>query len=178
MTVHEFKSSLKLSQEFEDKDWWELVYKEAFPGFHSMMSVRKDGWAQRGGIDRVIQLSSGKTYTVDEKVRLTSYGDILLERWSSKEKQTPGWVQKSLACDFIAYAFVPDEKVYVLPFNSLQRAWIENGKQWIDLATSQSDGFKVVLAKNQGYTTESIAVPIPTLLSAVAQAQIVKWAQQ
>ena len=27
----------------------------------------------------------------------------MLERWSNEQAQTPGWVQKPLACDFIAY---------------------------------------------------------------------------
>ena len=62
--------------------WWTDVYRGAFPDLLSMTNVRKDGWAQRGGIDRVLTLSSGKTITVDEKVREKVWPDILLERWS------------------------------------------------------------------------------------------------
>lgn len=177
MTVHTFAESLSRSKEQEDAPWWEPVYRRAFPGFHSMMSVREDGWGQRAGIDRVIQLRSGKTLLVDEKVRAKSFGDILLERWSNAERRLPGWIQKDLACDFIAYAFVPDQRCYLLPFVQLRKAWIDNGREWLRLGEAGEGGFRVVHAKNPNYTTESIAVPIPDLLSAVAQAQIVEWSE-
>ena len=176
MTVHAFDRSLALSHEQEAASWWEPVYRQAFPGFACMVSVREDGWAQRGGIDRVITLKSGRTVTVDEKVRAKSYGDILLERWSSRERKTPGWAQKDLACDHIAYAFVPDRRCYLLPALTLRAAWIRNGRDWISAAETESDGFRTMLAKNEGYTTESVAVPIPALLSAMQDAQVVEWA--
>lgn len=93
-------------------------------------------------------LASGKTVTIDEKVRAKSYPDIALERWSDVARQTSGWIQKDLACDFIAYAFVPDERCY-----------------------------RIVDAQNDRYTTQSVAVPIPDLLSAVSQALIVDWSR-
>lgn len=176
MTIHAFGRSLALSQEHESAPWWEPVYRQAFPGFACMVSVREDGWAQRGGIDRVITLKSGRTVTVDEKVRAKSYGDILLERWSSRERKTPGWAQKDLACDYIAYAFVPDRRCYLLPALTLRAAWLKNGRRWIEDAQAETNGFRTVLAKNEGYTTESVAVPITALLEAMQDAQTVEWA--
>jgi hypothetical protein len=176
VTVHDFSESLAKSQAQEAATWWGEVYARAFPSFHSMVSVRSDGWAQRGGIDRVITLKSGKTLAVDEKVRYASYGDIALERWSDQAKRTPGWVQKDLACDFIAYAFVPDCRCYLLPFISLRAAWQRFGRDWIAQAEARQGGFRVVQARNPSYVTESIAVPIPQLLSAIQAAQIVEWA--
>ena len=175
MTPHHFNESLAKSKAQEDAPWWREVYTRAFPGFAGMISVRSDGWAQRGGIDRVVTLRSGKTVTVDEKVRYKSYGDIALERWSSREKQTPGWVQKDLACDFIAYAFVPDCRCYLFPFLTLRAAWQRYGREWIEDAEANQNGCRVVLADNVGYTTESIAVPIPTLISALHAAQVIDW---
>lgn len=172
---HNFAKSLARSHEYEDATWWGEVYAEAFPGFHSMMSVRQDGWAQRGGIDRVVQLKSGKTILVDEKVREEEWPDILVERWSNKERRVPGWVQKDLACDFIAYAFVPSKRCYLLPFQSLRRAWRLEGRNWCDLAQNSMGGFKIVLAKNDSYTTESIAVPTDILMASLRQAMIVNW---
>jgi hypothetical protein len=96
---HNFDTSLALSKEHEDAPWWPEVYARAFPGHLSSVSVREDGWAQRGGIDRVITLRSGKTVTVDEKVRLQDWPDIALERWSDRQRKVPGWIQKDLACD-------------------------------------------------------------------------------
>ena len=118
--THDFKQSLELSQATADEPFWEDIYRRAFHGFASMVSVRDDGWAQRGGIDRVITLNSGKTITVDEKLRETDWPDILLERWSNEARRIPGWVQKDLACDFIAYAFRPSRTCYLLPTLSVR----------------------------------------------------------
>jgi len=95
------------------------------------VSIREDGWAQRGGIDRVLTLQCGRTYTVDEKVRTENWPDILLEQWSDEERRIPGWIQKPLACDFIAYAYAPAETCYLLPVVRLQRAWRQRGREWI-----------------------------------------------
>jgi hypothetical protein len=57
--------------------------------------------------------------------------DILLEQWSDEARRVPGWVQKPLACDFIAYAFAPSRRCYLLPVALLQRAWRLNGREWI-----------------------------------------------
>lgn len=173
--LHDFNQSLALSHEYEDAPWWGEVYVRAFPGFNSMMSVRKDGWAQRGGIDRVVQLKSGKTLYVDEKVRSTDWDDIALERWSDRDKQTPGWIQKDLACDFIAYAFVPTQRCYLLPFPTLRKAWQLEGRRWVELAEQGLGGFKVIHAKNKTYVTESIAVPTDLLMATLGQAMLVNW---
>jgi hypothetical protein len=173
--LHDFAASLALAREQEDAPWWPEVYGKAFPGFHSMMSVRNDGWAQRAGIDRVIQLKSGKTVKIDEKVRSKDWGDIAIERWSDRRKKTPGWVQKDLDCDFIAYAFIPSQRCYLLPFLTLRKAWILEGRRWCELAEEESGGFKIILAENNGYTTESIAVPTDILLAAIRQAMVISW---
>lgn len=172
---HNFATSLALSHEQEDAPWWGEVYGLAFPGHLSAVSIRNDGWAQRGGIDRVITLKSGKTVTVDEKVRSHDWGDIALERWSDRAKKVPGWIQKDLACDFIAYAFIPTQRCYLFPFLLLRRAWNLQGREWCELAEAKADGFKVVLAENPGYVTESIAIPVGILLSAIREAMVVSW---
>ena len=173
---HDFNTSLALSHEHEDAPWWPEIYARAFPGYLSAVSVRQDGWAQRGGIDRVVTLKSGKTVTIDEKVRTKDWGDIALERWSDRERKVPGWMQKDLACDFIAYAFVPSQRCYLFPFPTLRRAWILEGKRWAEMAENETGGFKVILADNGSYTTENIAVPTEVLLAAIRQAMVISWA--
>lgn len=175
MTVHRFQDSLARSHAQEDAPWWAEVYAQAFPKHLSAVSVRKDGWAQRGGIDRVITLASGKSVTIDEKVRYESYPDILLEGWSSVEHDKPGWINKDLACDFLAYAFVPDRRCYLFSFPQLRLAWLKRGREWVESAKECRDGFRVIDAKNEGYTTRSIAVPIPELLAGLHDAQVVEW---
>ncbi|TZG26555.1 hypothetical protein FYJ91_12910 [Sphingomonas montanisoli] len=129
------------------------------------MSVRDDGWAQRGGVDRVLTLACGRTYTVDEKVRAEDWDDILLEQWSDEERRVPGWVQKSLACDFIAYAYAPSRVCYLLPVVPLQRAWRMHGREWIGLYGQRR-------AVNPGYVSVSVPVPRSALISAIAEAMI------
>jgi hypothetical protein len=175
MTVHDFTRSLAASHAQADAPWWETVYRQAFPAFETMVNLRADGWAQRGGIDREIVLSDGTVLKVDEKVRSRDWADIALERWSDRDRRTPGWVQKGLTCDFIAYAFVPSGTCYLLPFQTLRRAWQTEGRAWIDKAEQGRDGFRVVLAQNNGYTTESVAVPIPVLLDAIRDSMVIRF---
>lgn len=168
MNVHNFEESNAKSIAQADAPWWLEIYRNAFPDLVSFACVRQDGWAQRGGIDRVLTLSSGKTLSIDEKVRYKDRDDIALEYWSNKERKVPGWIAKDLACDFIAYAFVPSGRCYLLPFQTLRRAWRDNHKQWV------SEYFKVV-AQNPGYQTISVAVPIPVLMEALGDAMLVRF---
>jgi hypothetical protein len=176
---HVFADSLATSHAHADAPWWPIVYKMAFPTSTGTRDQRADGWAQRAGIDRFVDLSDGTSLKIDEKVRTKDYPDILLERWSSRESRTPGWIQKDLSCDFIAYAFIPTETCYLLPFQVLRRVWREQGREWIAKAEQKDKdkrhGFAVVEAENPTYTTESITVPIPVLLDAIRDALVIHW---
>jgi hypothetical protein len=120
--VHNFTASLAMSERHSTARWWMDMYRRAFPRLASVVSVRDDGWAQRGGIDRLLTLSCGRTYSVDEKIRAEDWPDILLEQWSDEARRIPGWIQKPLACDFIAYAYAPSGRCFLLPVPALQRA--------------------------------------------------------
>ena len=108
--VHRYTDSLALSDEYRDAEWWLPLYRRAFPRLTSAVPVKDDGWAQRAGIDRVLTLACGRTYTIDEKIRTADWPDVLLEQWSDEARRVPGWVQKPLACDFIAYAYAPSAR--------------------------------------------------------------------
>lgn len=166
--VHNFSESLAKSHAQANAPWWLDVYRKAFPDLEAMACVRNDGWAQRGGIDRVLTLASGKTLTIDEKVRDKDWPDILLEYWSDRDRKIPGWVAKNLACDFIAYAFIPSQCCYLLPFQTLRAAWRTNCKDW-------SQTYQKVEAQNRGYVTVSLAVPTTILLTALSDAMVVSW---
>lgn len=166
--IHDFNKSLEKSQGYEDAPWWNEVYSEAFPNLAETISVRQDGWAQRGGIDRLVILEDGTVLKVDEKIRERVWGDFCLEYWSDRKRQIRGWVAKDLTCDYIAYAFVPNQTCYLLPFQMLRRAWRNNGQEWVRT-------YRKVEALNRGYTTVSVAVPIPVVLSAISDAMLVRW---
>ena len=150
--VHAFQNSLDKANKDQDLPMWDILYKSWFPEFESMVSHPKDGWHQRAGIDRTIVLSSSKTITVDEKLREKDYSDIALEFVSATSNNSPGWVCKSMACDYIAYAFKPSGKGYLLPVIQLQAAWKLNGERW-------KSTYGVKSAKNKGYETLFCSVP-------------------
>lgn len=92
--------------------------------------------------------------------------DILLEQWSDEDKRSPGWVQKPLACDFIAYAYAPSGVCFLLPVVPLQRAWRQHGRKWIGLYGQRR-------ARNPGYMSVSVPVPRAVLVQAIAEAMMV-----
>ena len=129
------------------------------------------GPEMRGGIDRMLVLSSGKTLSVDEKVRERDWPDVLLEYWSDTGARTPGWVAKDLACDLIAYAFVPSQTCLLLPFQQLRRAWQTHRKEWVS-------EFPTIRADNGRYITTSVAVPRDELMKRIGEAMFVSWAPE
>ncbi len=163
--VHRFDDSHALSERYGD-DWWIPIYRRAFPTLMSAIAVRHDGWAQRGGIDRLLTLACGRTYTVDEKIRTADWPDVLLEQWSDEARRSPGWVQKPLAADFIAYAYAPAGTCVLLPVAALQRAWRQHGRQWVGLYGQRR-------ARNAGYTSVSVPVPRGVLMQAIVEAMFV-----
>lgn len=167
--IHKFQTSLAMAEAQLDAPWWEQVYRQAFPDFAGMYAVRQDGWAQRAGIDRLVILRSGRTVAIEEKIRTETWPDILLERWSDEQRRLPGWTQRDLACDYLAYALVPAQVCYLLPFQDLRRAWRRHGRAWIKR-------YREVRAENRGYTTVSVAVPVEQLLQALALGMRVSWA--
>lgn len=114
----------------------------------------------------MLTLSCGRTYTVDEKVRSEDWDDILLEQWSDEAARKPGWVQKPLACDFIAYAYAPSGVCFLMPVVPLQRAWRQQGREWIDRYGQRR-------ARNPGYVSVSVPVPRGVVMQAIVEAMFV-----
>ena len=166
--MNDFTDDLAWSHAQSDADWWEDVYRQAFPNFLTMTHLPADGWAQRAGIDRLVTLTDGTVLKIDEKVRRSQWPDILLEYWSDERRRSPGWIAKPLTCDYIAYAFAPTQVCYLLPFQTLRRAWFVNRQEWVE-------AYRRIEAQNAGYVTVSVAVPVPVLLDALADAMTVKW---
>lgn len=197
---HDFQESLELSHAYADAGWWEDVYRQAFGNeYVGMLDMRDDGVMQRMGVDRWIALRSREPLAVDEKVRTIDREDIVLELWSNWQRCTAspplkfdGWAVKPQRCDFIAYAFAPSSRCYLLPQETLRKAVSENWRAWRTKSGWGPDvrqrfdrggfvrgtgGFGWVVAQNRGYTTVSMVVPIPTLMRAVTNAMLVRWDQ-
>jgi len=171
-TTHNFERSLAYSHDHADAPWWTLVYQAAFGQLLSCVSVRKDGWAQRSGIDRIVITEHGRRITVDEKVRSADWPDFLLERFSDEGRRTAGWIQKPLDCDFIAYAFVPSETCYLLPTITLQRAWQLHGREWVKVYPEKRAYNE---DRGRSWVTLSTAVPRDVLLLAMTDAMTICW---
>jgi hypothetical protein len=171
MDAH-FGNDLQFSWDQAGAPFWEEVYRTAFPDFGSMVDVRKDGWAQRGGIDRVITTLNGRTWTVDEKVRRQKWDDFLLEHIADEGKNTPGWIEKDLACDYIAYAFLPNRECYLLPVPALQRAWRNHKSEWL---TEYRTKAAPNTYKGRKWTTISCPVPIKVVMREIAVAMFFRW---
>ena len=165
--IADFQTDLKFSEEASDEPFWDAVYKKAFPNLVNHMACGGDNNSQRRGVDRVIHLANGKTLYIDEKKRREDWNDILLEYISVDATNAPGWMEKDLAIDYLAYAFMPSKTVYLFPWAMLRRAWQYYKEEWLEK-------YQLIPAQNNGYTTWNVAVPIPVLRGAVAAATIIK----
>ncbi len=167
--MNNFQEQLAYSESASDEPFWGEVYKKAFPDMacHILNTAGKSQ-SQNLGIDRIIHLKSGKTILVDEKKRKTKWNDILLEYKSNSTKSTnDGWMNKQLHIDYLAYAFMSTKEVYLLDWQTLRRAWLSNGVEWV-----KKYGTKY--ADNKHYKTLSVPVPIDVLLKEVSNANVIK----
>jgi hypothetical protein len=146
------------------------LYRRAFPNYESSYIIRDDGYAQRGGVDRKINLRSSRSVFIEEKFRDADYGDVLLERWSDRARRVPGWIQKNLLADYVAYVVIPRRTMLLLPYLDLRRAWVRNGKQWIDR-------YPPKCANNPGYKTEYVCIPEAVLLRAIVSGFALRWTE-
>lgn len=168
--VHAFEERLAYSQMESDESFWMAVYQKAFPSLVGSIANTKDNEAQRKGIDRVLLLGNGTILKIDEKKRPRDYPDILLEYISNDRTGAVGWIEKDLAIDLLAYAFMPSKKVYFLDWQALRRAWHNHREDWLS-------NCKRIPAENAGYTTWSVAIPIKTLFIAMYSASIIDLGQ-
>lgn len=171
MTIHNFRERLAWSERGGDEPFWRDVYAKAFPDMVNCMPCPGDTLSQRMGVDRVIWLGNNKHLSIDEKKRSKTFKDIALEYLSNDRTGAPGWIEKSLAIDYMAYAFMDSRTCYLFPWRPLQQAWWANKQEWISTYGTRS-------APNRGYNTLFVAVPIDILCPAVAAASVIKLEQR
>ena len=176
--LNRFRADLAYSEASSRGDpRWEAAYRAAWPTLQraELVAAPMDGWLrlQRAGVDRVLHLGRRglveRRVFVDEKVRRKDYGDILLEVWSDRARRRPGWLANPRSeSDWIAYLFEPSGRLYLLPMGALKRAWHRRCGQW-------RDRYGWVKARNEGYTTWSVPVPIGILLDEIRDVLLVRW---
>lgn len=166
--IHNFATKLAQSQNPNNEEWWEQVYRQAFPNFVCFMPIVGDCDLQRKGSDRAVALTKGPLLHFDEKMRFGEYDDILLEYESNDRTHAPGWIEKDLEIHYITYAFMTTGVVYFFPWALLRRTWKHHKQQWMQDAREERNGFAIIPGRNETYTTWNVAVPIPTLISAIA----------
>ena len=154
--MNRFREDLRYSLTLNEADAFHTFYSEFFPNFQRIETV-SDKCLQRNGIDKIVHLLSGKKIFIDEKKRRVDYGDILIEVYSDKERKIPGWLSANKYTDYIAYAIIPANKLYFLPFQILRATMKRNYAQW-----KRKYGIKE--AQNPGYITTNIAIPVNELL--------------
>jgi len=164
--TNDFAADLQYSLKASQADFWDRVYRKAFVDLKKTEICEEIDW-QKKGVDRFVYLTSGRIFAVDEKVRRKVYSDILLEVTSADTTGSPGWIEKDLCIDYLAYAFMPIERVYLFPWPMLRRAWLHYRDEW-------RCQYGTVSASNGSYNTISIPVPITTLRKAVQTATIIQ----
>jgi len=165
--IHDFKERLEYSESASDEGFWDAVYHKAFPDMLWHKLCAGDTQSQRLGIDRLVFLKSGRVLAIDEKKREKVYSDILLEYLSNDQTGAPGWIEKDLLIDYLAYAFMPSRKVYLFPWDMLRRAWLHYKEEWLQK-------YKIPPARNEGYSTHSVAIPIVELRRKVFAATLIE----
>lgn len=163
--IHNFQDQLEYSANLSDESSWVEFYRRLWPEMIAAIRIDKNSKFQQWGIDREVLLHNGKRFSIDEKKRKTDYGDILLEEWSvcdfdfTQKKiisgRKIGWaLDPDKRCDFVAYAIQSSGKCYLLPFELTRQTCIWNFPKW-----KENPLWYPKAAKNNGYTTVSVAVP-------------------
>jgi hypothetical protein len=164
--INDFKRDLTYSLAGDADEFWSMAYERYFPNMVRMEKC-EDKALQLKGVDRKIYLSNGNVLAIDEKLRRSPYKDVALEYVSNSQTGSPGWIEKDLAIDFIAYGFAPTREVYLFSFPLLRRCWLHFKSTWMASAKMGRNGFSIVTAKNETYCTYSVAVPIEKLQRAL-----------
>ncbi len=176
MTEHNFRRSLDYEQSATATAFWRGAFSASFGALASVFMTNTE--TQKRGVDWVVTTEAGRSFTFDTKLRDRAYDeaspDVLLETLSDKERRVPGWIEKESPIDFIGYAWLPSRRYVFLSWPLLRTAWANHKAEWLALAKSRSDGFRLCEAPNRSgdrtWTTVSVAVPLKALRFAMWRA--------
>jgi len=143
-------------------------YRRHFGNIRSI-SRPQDKERQIAGIDVILNFNDHREpIFIDEKIRREDYGDILLEEYSNYEKKTKGWLEENLRTHFISYIWINEQKMLILPYQSLRLAYLSNKARWTGM-------FQRRFAQNNGYKTSNIPIATQELFDGIWRASWELW---
>jgi len=142
------------------------IYQVFWPDHTWIDDVRgKD--PQLYGLDHIVHFKGNNTETVQAKIRLGNWDDILLEYISNDVTNLPGWMESPMLCNHFFVLMMAGNICYWFHFPSLRNAWNKYKSEWIKLGEQYKSGFGKRIAKNPGYNTVSVTVPLKILYKEV-----------
>ena len=167
--LHDYTRSEKDSNSPIALKFWVSVYNLAYSGINHIEKI-DDEVRQKQGQDKIIHLNDNTQIRIEEKIRWEDYDDFALEYLSSFEHSTPGWMEKNLITDYLAYGFYPSGRAYLIPWQELKKAWEIHKHHW------KKQYFNPPAINKVGasfYTTMSVAVPIKVIHSLIPSIKFV-----
>lgn len=176
MAIHTFQS--KLEQSKKHNEWFTVKLKN-FYGADAEVIWPEDKGKDDKGVDCIVKLASGHTINVDVKALFRDVWDragqqyvIPIEFQSSVGR--PGWTTKTTSStDVVAFGFLDRDTVIMIPFHSLQRAWLTYQSVWFEKADAKEQGFWRFGGENPTYTSRCLAVPYATVARCIAELSVI-----
>ena len=161
MTTNTFRKSLNNSNGVIPHSFYLSIF-----GSGSRVESVTDLTLQKVGADIKVTLKSGDSFYVEEKIRLTTYPDLLLETKSSIERNTPGWIEKESISEWLVYFCKDTKRIFVMKMKDIQTEYNERKTAWLDrhrIVTSSTDNL---------YHSRNVAVPWSDIRSKVFTATL------
>lgn len=157
MKSNDFASQLATANTPEKHAFWENAYRQVFPNVLRVEFYDADMDAQNNGVDAAVFRQGAPPIRIENKERQKWYGDILLEYVHEYEDGhiRPGWIERPLRCDYLAYAILTTGHVWFLPWLPLRLAWERHKLRWLN----SGGRYNPTPAQNSGYVTKNVAVP-------------------
>ena len=157
---------------------WEAAYKQFFAPL-DIVKIEKvdDRKLQSLGNDKIIYLSNGEKYSIEEKFNPEAYPRLPIElrhTWNHDGSlKKIGWPFMQLQCDYVAFMFKDTLEFFFFDFPSLQQQVKENHESWERLGINRQNKFWHTLEKHpkEGYTTHMVYVPIVLLQQLIPSMQ-------
>ena len=174
MIVHDFNERLEFSQGnkiITDKE----IIRQSIPKCVNVIKTSEE--LDRLGIDYIAELTGGAKIYIDVKTREKGASrwwkhnepELALEIWSvypdENNKGKQGWtLSNSSNVDLILYTFDKSdcEKFYLLPFQHLRKAFINNCQDWLKKYNRKKQ-------LSESWQSEALFVPVSVVLKAITQ---------